>query len=114
EAGDQVRCAGARGGAADADTAGGSRVAFGGEGGVLLVAHQDVADRMVVESVVERQGDAAGVTEDAVYVFTNQAFEQDLGAGHELGLGRAGRSMHGIGRHHSLQKVLLKLFKKSS
>ena len=44
QAGDKVGGAGAGGGAADADFAGGARVAFGGEAGVLFVAHEDVAD----------------------------------------------------------------------
>ncbi len=52
QAGDQIGRARSRRGAAHADAAGGSRVAFGGEGGVLLVADQDMADGMVVEGVV--------------------------------------------------------------
>ena len=72
----EVGGAGAGGGAADADLAGGARVAFGGEGGILLVAHQDVADVVVVEGVVEGKGDAAGVAEDAIDALAGQAFEQ--------------------------------------
>ena len=76
EAGDEVGGAGAGGGAADADLAGGAGVAFGGEGGVLLVADEDVADVVVVEGVVEGEGDAAGVAEEAIDAFAGQAFEQ--------------------------------------
>jgi hypothetical protein len=56
QAGDQVGGAGAGGGAADAHLAGGARVAFGGEAGVLFVAHQHMADVVVVDGVVERAG----------------------------------------------------------
>ena len=59
QAGDQVGGAGTGGGAADADFAGGARIAFGREAGVLFVPHQDVADVVIVERVVERQRDAA-------------------------------------------------------
>ena len=78
QAGDQVGGAGTGGGAADADLAGGPRIALGGEGGVLFVPHQDVPDRVIVEGVVERQRDAAGISEDALDVFPQQTFEQHL------------------------------------
>ena len=42
DAGDQIRCAGARRGEADSDLAGDTRVAIGGMGGGLFVAYQDV------------------------------------------------------------------------
>ena len=83
QAGDQVGGAGAGGGAADADLAGGARVAFGGEGGVLLVPHQDVADLVIVEGVVEGERDAAGIAEDAIDAFPGQAFEQHFRAAHQ-------------------------------
>ena len=84
QAGDEVGGAGAGGGAADADLAGGARVAFGGEAGVLFVAHEDVADVVVVEGVVEREGDAAGIAEEAIDAFAGEAFEQHFGAAHEF------------------------------
>ncbi len=56
ESGDEVGGAGAGSGAADADLAGGACVTFGGEAGVLFVAHEDVADVAVVEGVVEGEG----------------------------------------------------------
>ena len=83
QAGGQVGGAGAGGGAADADLAGGARVAFGGEGGVLLVTHQHVADLVVVEDVVEGKGDAAGIAEDAIDAFAGQAFGEHFRAAHQ-------------------------------
>ena len=76
QAGDEVGGAGAGGGAADADLAGGARIAFGGEGGIFFVPHQDVADVVIVEGVVEGEGDAAGIAEDAIHAFAGQAFQQ--------------------------------------
>ncbi len=53
QAGDQVGRAGARGGDADAHLAGGAGIAIGGVGRSLLVAHQDVVDRIVGQRVIE-------------------------------------------------------------
>src|SRR5579862_4839467 len=97
--GDQIGGAGSRSGAAHAYAAGGSRVAFGGKGGVLFVPDQNVANGMVVKGVVERQGDAAGVAEDAVYVLADQAFEENFRSGHQLGLGRHRGAMRWTSRH---------------
>ncbi len=90
EPGGEVGGAGSGSGAADSGFAGGARVSAGGEGGVLFVAHQDVADVMVVKDVVEGQGDAAGVAEHAIDAFADKAFEQHAGAAHQGGscLGR--------------------------
>ena len=82
QAGDQVGGAGAGGGAADADLAGGAGIAFGGEGGVLFVADQDVADVMVIEGIVKGEGDAAGIAEEALDAFPDHAFQEDLCAAH--------------------------------
>ena len=84
QSGNQVGGAGAGGGAADADLAGGAGIAFGGEAGVLFVADEDVADVVIVEGVVEGDGDAAGVTEEAVHAFADEAFEEHFGSAHEL------------------------------
>src|SRR5208283_4810870 len=65
---DQVGGARPRGRTADANPARGTRVALGGEGGVLFVPHQNMANGVVVQRVVERQRDAAGIAEDAVYI----------------------------------------------
>ena len=83
QAGDQVGGAGTGGGAADADFAGGARVAFGGEGGILLVPDQHVADVVVVQGVIEGQGDAAGIAEDAIHAFPGQTFQQHFRAAHQ-------------------------------
>ena len=40
--------------------------------------------RVVVERVVEREGDAARIAEDAIDAFPGQAFEQHLGATHQI------------------------------
>jgi hypothetical protein len=74
QAGGQVGGAGARGGAADADFAGGARVAFGGEGGIFLVTDEDVTDLVIVQDVVEGEGDTAGVAEHAIDALPGQAF----------------------------------------
>ena len=74
QAGGEVGGAGSGSGAADAHLAGGARVAFGGEGGVFLVPYQDVADLVIVKSVVEGQGDAAGISENAIDALAGQAF----------------------------------------
>ena len=99
QAGDQVGGAGSGSGAADAYAAGGARIAFGGESGILLVPHQNVPDRMVVQGVVERQRDAARIAEEAVHVLANQAFQQDLRAGHQFRFCGSARSMRGTRRH---------------
>ena len=54
EPGNEVGRTRAGGGAANADLTGGSREAFGGEAGILFVADEDMADRVVVHGVVER------------------------------------------------------------
>jgi len=93
ESGDQVGGAGARSGAADTDLAGGARVAFGGEAGILFVANEDVLDVVVVEGIVEGDGDAAGVAKEDIDALANETFEQHFGAAHEFaGLYMFGRS----------------------
>ena len=83
ESGGQVGGAGARGGAADADLTRGAGVAFGCKRRVLFVAHQHVADFVVEENVVQGEGDASGVAEDAIHAFPRQAFQQHLRAAHQ-------------------------------
>ena len=83
QAGGEVGGAGAGGGAADADFAGGARVAFGGEGGIFLMPHEDVADLVIVEDVVEGQRDAAGIAEHAIDALAGQAFGQHFRAAHQ-------------------------------
>ena len=83
QAGGEVGGAGAGSGAADPDLAGGAGVTFGGEGGVLLVPDQDVADVVVVKDVVKRKGDAARIAENAIHAFACQALQQHLRAAHQ-------------------------------
>ena len=101
QAGDQVGGAGAGSGAADAHLAGGARIAFGGEAGIFFVADQHVADVVVVDGVVEGQGDAAGISEEAIHAFARQAFEQHFRAIHQS-------------RHIFLNKMLAKKQKRPS
>jgi hypothetical protein len=54
-------------------------------GRALLVADQHVADGVIEEGVVGGQDGAAGVAEDGIHPFLDQAFPEDLstGADHE-------------------------------
>ena len=51
--------------------------------GILLMTDEDMADRVVVHGVVEREGDAARVAEDALDAFADEALQQDPGAAHQ-------------------------------
>ncbi len=64
DAGDEVGGAGAGGGHADADLAGGAGVAVGHVRGALLVADEDVVDRELAQGVVGGEDGSAGVAED--------------------------------------------------
>ena len=72
------------GGAAHADAPCGTGIALGGEGRVLLMANEYVADRVVIQGVVERQGYAAGVSEDDVHTLPGQTFQKHLCATHQV------------------------------
>jgi hypothetical protein len=66
---DEVGGAGAAGGHAHADLAGGAGVTFGGEGAALFVAGQDDADLVRAgEGLVQLLGGAAGVGENDIDV----------------------------------------------
>jgi len=84
EPGDEVGGAGSGGGATDADLPGGAGIAFGGEAGILFVAHKDVLDVAVIEGIVKRQGDAARIAEEAIDAFAREAFEEDFSAIHQF------------------------------
>ncbi len=86
QTGDEVRRAGSGCRATDADSSRGARVAFGGETGVLLVPHQDVADLVIIQRVVEGERNAAGISENAIDILADQALEQNLSAAHEFRL----------------------------
>ncbi len=83
QAGGQVGGAGARSGAADSRFAGGARVAFGREGGILFVAHQYVAHLVLIERIVEGKRDAARIAEHTVDTLADQAFQKHRGAVHQ-------------------------------
>ena len=80
--GDEVRRARAGGADGDADPARRSGVALGGVAGGRLVAHQDVADRRVVEGVVDRQARPAGDAEDRLDPRALERADQGVGAAH--------------------------------
>ncbi len=81
QAGDRVGGARAAGDQHHADAAGAARVALGGVHGGLLVAHQDVADGvLLVERVVDRQHGAARVAEDDVHALVAQGTQQGVRA----------------------------------
>ena len=86
DAGDEVRGAGTRGAEGDADAAAGAGVAVGRVRGSLLVADEDVVDRVVHHRVVDRQDRPAGVSEHGVDAFADEAFPDDLRSGllHEV------------------------------
>ena len=97
---DQVGRARAGGGHADADLAGGLRVAGGGVPGALLVADQDVAHLRVEERVVRRQDRAAGDAEHDLDPERLERPDERLrpgSAGPAAGYGRRGRAGGGGG-----------------
>ena len=99
ESGDEVGGAGAGGGGADADFAGGAGVAVGGHGGGLFVADEDVAQLWVAgEGAVEGEHGAAGQAEDGIHAFPQQAFADDLRAGHFHLVATPGGGPGSIGR----------------
>src|SRR5438067_1727867 len=61
------------------------RVALRRERRILLVPHQHVLDRRIVDGVIKRQRDTAWVAEDDLYLFPRQALQHHLRAAHEVG-----------------------------
>ena len=59
----------------------GARVAVGHVRRALLVADEDVADRVLEQRVVGRHDRAARITEHDVDAFADEAFPEDLRAG---------------------------------
>ena len=77
--GHQVRRARTGGGDAHARLSGNPGVSIGGVGGGLLVADQDMPDLGIApKRIIERQDRAAGVAENYVHAFPEQAFTDDL------------------------------------
>jgi hypothetical protein len=66
----------------DANLAGGAGIAFGGVHRRLLVANQDVADRVLVEdSVIDRQHRTTRIAENHLDALVLEGLEQDFSAG---------------------------------
>ena len=85
-----------------AHLAGGPGIALGRMHRGLLVAHQDVADGVLLEQrVVDRQYRAAGVAEDDLHAVVLERAQDDLGARHRQGGFGAG-GLHGGGHRVSL------------
>ena len=85
ETGDRVGRARAGGHQKDADLAGRAREAFCGMRRALLVAHENVADLVLMEDrVVDRQHRAAGIAEDELDALIFQRLDHHFGAGHVL------------------------------
>ena len=80
DAGDHVRRAGARCGDGDADLSGRAGEPVGHVRRALLVADQDVPDRVLGHRVVGRQDGAARIAEDRADALPHQAFPDDLRA----------------------------------
>ena len=85
QCGHQIRRAGTGRRAAHADLARGARVSLSREARVLLVAHQDVLDLVIVKRVIQRQRHAAGISEEGIHLLAQQAFEDDLRTRHQFG-----------------------------
>ena len=87
--GDGVGRAGARGDQENADLAGRTRITFRGVGRALLVAHENVAELVLMEDrVVDRQDRAARIAEDHLDALVLQRLDDHLRAGHVLGHNR--------------------------
>ncbi len=83
EAGDRVGRPRSRGHQHAADLAGRARIAFGGMDRPLFVAHQNMADAILLEQrVVDRQHGPAGIAEDMPDPLVLQGLDHHLGAGH--------------------------------
>ena len=81
-----------------ANLAGGTRIAFRRMHRRLFVAHQDVANGVLLENrVIDRQHRAAGVAENHLNAVILQRAQYDLGTRHGQGI-RGGRGL-GRGRH---------------
>ena len=69
----------------DADLAGRARIALGGMHRALLVAHQDVAQPVLLEErVVDRQDGAAGIAENDINALIDQGFDDHFRSRHLL------------------------------
>jgi len=48
------------------------------------VADQNVLDVVIVKGVIKRESDAAGIPENAIDAFADEAFEEHFGSAHEV------------------------------
>ena len=63
-----------------------ARIALGGMDRALLVAHQDVAQRVLLEQrIVDRQDGAAGIAEYDIDALIDQRLDDDIRSAHRLG-----------------------------
>ncbi len=82
QAGHGVGRARARGHQHHADLAGRAGIALGGVHGRLLVAHQHMAQPVLLEErIVDRKDGATGIAEDDLDFLVDQGFHQQIGAG---------------------------------
>ena len=70
----------ARGNQHDARPSTNARIALGHVGRALLMANEDVPNLRVEQSVVSGQNCAAGIAEDYIDAFSDQALDNDLGS----------------------------------
>ena len=86
QAGDGIGGAGARGDKDHAHLAGGARIAFRRMDGCLLMAHEDMAQRVLLEQlVVERQHSPARIAENHIHALIQQGLDDDSGSVRFLG-----------------------------
>ena len=93
QAGDRVGRAGTARYKDDPDTAGRAGIALGRVHGPLLMPHEDVAQRILLEKrIVDRQDGTAGIAEYDIDALVHQSLDDDL------------RSAQRLGRHHNLHR----------
>ncbi len=81
DSGDGVGGAGAGGDEHDAGASADAGIALGHVGRALFMADEDVLDLRVEERVVGREDGAAGIAEDYIDAFGNEALDDDLCSG---------------------------------
>ena len=70
-----------------------------------LLAHEDVADLLLLEQlVVDRQHGAAGIAEDVLDTLIGERLDDDLGAGHRACHGLSARTICAPERDYAMQK----------
>ncbi len=83
KAGDRIRRARTGGDKQHADLAGRAGIAFGGMRGALFVAHEKMADPVLLEQlVIDRKDRAARISENILNALVGQSLQDDFRAGH--------------------------------